>query len=281
MQAEAKRMLLQTEWKHNRCICRRPYISHGWFLSCTVTFLRVSLATLGPFREGQEKPQMDVDGILSADYTATMQEEHRDGALAWLKDKDVLHSSEWRDLCTQTCRHSWVFLHSVKQKRKSTFHTSQIRAEPQCAHWIYPSWLFMIIWADMQWPATFPIWIYCAEVVSPLLGAQTGDYGYFCSPEKEKKKHFRPTPKLGLRYKCRMVFSMTWYIFLQANDVLEDRYDYEKWSHADSQGRESCRRRCSSFFFLSRPFFWLISIAILGSRGPFPAVHTCCDLYSK
>lgn len=107
-----------------------------------------------------------------------------------------------------------------------------------------------------------------------------------------KKPHLWPTPKLGLGYKCWMVFSMTWYRFSRANDVSEDRYHYEKWSHADSQGRKSWldefklehRRQLKehgSFFFLSQAIFWLISIAILGSRAPFPAVHTCCDLYSK
>lgn len=33
-----------------------------------------------------------------------------------------------------------------------------------------------------------PIWNHCAEVDSPLLGAQTRDYGYFHHPPPPKKK---------------------------------------------------------------------------------------------
>lgn len=46
-----------------------------------------------------------------------------------------------------------------------------------------------------------PIWIHCAKVDSPLLGAQTGDYGYFHYPPPKKKIDFRPTAKLSLRYR--------------------------------------------------------------------------------
>lgn len=101
--------------------------------------------------------------------------------------------------------------------------------------------------------------------------------------------HLQATPELLFYNNGWMLCSMCWFFFLRKKSkwglyLNNSRYHYEKWSHADllrmswNWRAEEC---CSFFFFISLAFSRLISIAILRWRGPFAAIHTCCDLYSK